>query len=302
MKSAEGRRPSALNRAYSSVPELYDTPTSPAMFRRRILTWYGRSGRDLPWRRTQDPYRVLVSEVMLQQTQVSRVLPVYRRFLRRFPTLGALSRAPLGEVLREWSGLGYNRRARDLHGIARLHSSGFRDRRRPRCAPRRRRVHGVRRGLLRARPDGGVRRDEHPPGAGSRVAGPHRDRSRGDRARRAFWLETPERAVASRAHGHRRDDLHRQAPAVRCVSGSADLQVRRDREAIAAKAITFPRERSARPRRDRAASRDIHWPSHSPVTSNAYQRRARAATRTGTRARGSRGGLIRDDSSSESLI
>jgi len=125
MKSAEGRRPSALNRAYSSVPELYDTPPSPAILRKRILSWYRRSGRDLPWRRTRDPYRVLVSEVMLQQTQVSRVLPAYRRFLRRFPTLRALSRASLGEVLREWSGLGYNRRARDLYRIARSHSSGL---------------------------------------------------------------------------------------------------------------------------------------------------------------------------------
>ena len=125
MKSAEGRRPSALNRAYSSVPELYDTPASPARFRRRVLSWYRRSGRDLPWRHTRDPYRVLLSEVMLQQTQVSRVLPAYRRFLTRFPTLRALSRAALGEVLREWSGLGYNRRARDLHRIARRHSSGL---------------------------------------------------------------------------------------------------------------------------------------------------------------------------------
>jgi A/G-specific adenine glycosylase len=120
MKSAEGRRPSALNRAYSSVPELYDTPASRATFRRRVLSWYRRSGRDLPWRRTRDPYRVLVSEVMLQQTQVARVLPAYRRFVRRFPTLHALSGAPLGAVLREWSGLGYNRRARDLHRIARI--------------------------------------------------------------------------------------------------------------------------------------------------------------------------------------
>ena len=123
MKSAEGRRPSALNRAYSSVSELYDTPASAAMFRGRILSWYRRSGRDLPWRRTHDPYRVLLSEVTLQQTQVSRVVPAYRRFLRRFPTLRALSRAPLGDVLREWSGLGYNRRARDLHRIARMGSA-----------------------------------------------------------------------------------------------------------------------------------------------------------------------------------
>ena len=125
MKSAEGRRPSALNRAYSSVPELYDTPASPATLRRLVLSWYRGSGRELPWRRTRDPYRVLVSEVMLQQTQVSRVLPAYRRFLRRFPTLRALSRAPLGEVLREWSGLGYNRRARDLHRIARTHPTAL---------------------------------------------------------------------------------------------------------------------------------------------------------------------------------
>ena len=123
MKSAEGRRPSALNRAYSSVPELYDRPAPPATFRRRVLSWYRRSGRDLPWRRTRDPYRILVSEVMLQQTQVSRVLPAYRRFLRRFPTLRALARAPLGDVLREWSGLGYNRRARDLQRIARMRPS-----------------------------------------------------------------------------------------------------------------------------------------------------------------------------------
>ena len=93
------------------------------MLRKRVLSWYRRSGRDLPWRHTRDPYRVLVSEVMLQQTQVSRVLPAYQRFLDRFPTLRALSRAPLGEVLREWSGLGYNRRARDLHRVARRHSS-----------------------------------------------------------------------------------------------------------------------------------------------------------------------------------
>ena len=88
-----------------------------------MLSWYRRAGRDLPWRHTRDPYRVLVSEVMLQQTQVSRVLSAYPRFLHRFPTLRALSRASLAEVLREWSGLGYNRRARDLHRIARLRNS-----------------------------------------------------------------------------------------------------------------------------------------------------------------------------------
>jgi A/G-specific adenine glycosylase len=89
-------------------------------FRGRLLRWYGRHGRDLPWRRTTDPYRILVSEVMLQQTQVTRVLPAYERFLRRFPSLRALGRASLGAVLVEWSGLGYPRRARDLHRVARI--------------------------------------------------------------------------------------------------------------------------------------------------------------------------------------
>lgn len=100
---------------------MYIGRAAPATLRRRLLRWYDRSARELPWRRTRDPYAVLVSEVMLQQTQVSRVLPAYTAFLRRFPTLGALSRASLADVLRAWSSLGYNRRARDLHQIARLH-------------------------------------------------------------------------------------------------------------------------------------------------------------------------------------
>src|SRR5512141_540309 len=99
--------------------------TAAAALRRRLLTWYRRSGRDLPWRHTTDPYAVLVSEVMLQQTQVARVIPAYTEFLRRFPTLTALARAPLGDVLRAWSGLGYNRRARDLQRAAREHPRGL---------------------------------------------------------------------------------------------------------------------------------------------------------------------------------
>ena len=96
-----------------------DTPLRRTL-RRRLLRWYRSAGRDLPWRRTRDPYAILVSEVMLQQTQVSRVIPAYASFLKRFPTLRSLARAPLGDALREWSGLGYNRRARDLHRLARL--------------------------------------------------------------------------------------------------------------------------------------------------------------------------------------
>jgi len=91
----------------------------------RLLAHYRATARDLPWRRTRDPYAVLVSEVMLQQTQASRVAPAFERFMTRFPTLRGLAAAPLAAVLREWSGLGYNRRARDLHRIARLCADGL---------------------------------------------------------------------------------------------------------------------------------------------------------------------------------
>jgi A/G-specific adenine glycosylase len=76
-----------------------------------LLSWYECHGRDLPWRRTRDPYAVLISEVMLQQTQVARVLPRYEAWLERWPSAHALAEAPLAEVLRAWVGLGYNRRA-----------------------------------------------------------------------------------------------------------------------------------------------------------------------------------------------
>jgi A/G-specific adenine glycosylase len=76
-----------------------------------LLDWYDANGRDLPWRRTADPYAILVSEVMLQQTQVVRVIPRYEAWLERWPTAAALAAAPVAEVLAEWVGLGYNRRA-----------------------------------------------------------------------------------------------------------------------------------------------------------------------------------------------
>ena len=86
--------------------------------RESLLAWYAVHGRDLPWRRTRDPYAILVSEVMLQQTQVERVVPRYRAWLERWPTAGALATATAGEVIREWQGLGYNRRALNLHRAA----------------------------------------------------------------------------------------------------------------------------------------------------------------------------------------
>ena len=89
-------------------------------FASRLVTWQRRHGRhDLPWQRTRDPYRVWLSEVMLQQTQVGAVIPYYERFLARFPDVAALARASEDEVLRLWSGLGYYARGRNLHAAAR---------------------------------------------------------------------------------------------------------------------------------------------------------------------------------------
>jgi A/G-specific adenine glycosylase len=83
-----------------------------------LLTWFAEHGRDLPWRKTRDPYSVLVSEVMLQQTQAGRVVPRYLRWLERWPTAEALAGTPTADVIREWQGLGYNRRAVNLHRAA----------------------------------------------------------------------------------------------------------------------------------------------------------------------------------------
>jgi len=86
--------------------------------RESLLAWFEANGRDLPWRRTHDPYAILVSEVMLQQTQVDRVVPRYLAWLERWPTVDALAAAPAADVIREWQGLGYYRRALNLHRAA----------------------------------------------------------------------------------------------------------------------------------------------------------------------------------------
>jgi len=94
-------------------------PAARQRFRRRLLAWYSANGRDLPWRRTDDPYHILVSEVMLQQTQVDRVLPKYHEWLTKYPSLEALAEAPIRDLTRTWRPLGYNIRPRRLHAIAR---------------------------------------------------------------------------------------------------------------------------------------------------------------------------------------
>ncbi len=94
------------------------SPQARTKFRTRLLAWYGSQRRDLPWRKDRDPYRVWLSEVMLQQTRVAAVIDHYQRFLRRFPTLEKLAAARESSVLAAWSGLGYYRRARMLHAAA----------------------------------------------------------------------------------------------------------------------------------------------------------------------------------------
>jgi A/G-specific adenine glycosylase len=94
-------------------------PPARRRFRQRLLTWYRRNGRDLPWRKTDDPYHILVSEIMLQQTQVDRVLPKYAEWLDKYPSFHALAAADEADVAKTWYPLGYNVRPRRLHTIAR---------------------------------------------------------------------------------------------------------------------------------------------------------------------------------------
>src|SRR5580692_1817803 len=101
------------------TPHALPAPADRRRFRDRLLTWYRRHGRDLPWRKTSDPYHILVSEIMLQQTQVDRVVPKYVEWLEKYPSLGALAAAPEQEVTRTWYPLGYNIRPRRLQTIAR---------------------------------------------------------------------------------------------------------------------------------------------------------------------------------------
>ena len=97
-------------------------------FGRKLRSWYRRNARDLPWRRTRDPYRILVSELMLQQTQVTRVVGYYAEFLERFPTLADVATAKPARVLEAWDGLGYYARARNLHQLAKTVTDEGRDR------------------------------------------------------------------------------------------------------------------------------------------------------------------------------
>lgn len=99
---------------------IQDTSPVQTILRRRLLAWYKRQSRSLPWRQTSDPYRIWISEIMLQQTQVDTVIPYYQRFLEMFPDVGSLADASLAQVLKAWENLGYYSRARNLHAAARM--------------------------------------------------------------------------------------------------------------------------------------------------------------------------------------
>lgn len=116
---AHGGGPANLTPVRRKKPHTLPVPSHRRWFRRRLLDWYRRNGRDLPWRQTRDPYRVLVSEIMLQQTQVDRVLPKYAEWLERYPSFERLAAADIREVVQTWYPLGYNIRPRRLHAIAR---------------------------------------------------------------------------------------------------------------------------------------------------------------------------------------
>jgi A/G-specific adenine glycosylase len=112
------KRPARVRTPKQEAPQL-PPPDARRRFRQRLLTWYRRHGRDLPWRKTDDPYHILVSEIMLQQTQVDRVLPKYHEWLQKFPSLDALAAAPEADITATWYPLGYNIRPKRLQMIAR---------------------------------------------------------------------------------------------------------------------------------------------------------------------------------------
>jgi A/G-specific adenine glycosylase len=117
-----------VKRARGARGEAHSSHSEPKVtvpgVREELLAWYRDNRRNLPWRRTRDPYSILVSEVMLQQTQVERVVPRYQAWLDRWPTAEALAAAPVADAIREWQGLGYNRRALNLHRAAALIAAG----------------------------------------------------------------------------------------------------------------------------------------------------------------------------------
>ena len=203
-------------------------------FAGELLAWHARAGRhDLPWQRERTPYRVWVSEVMLQQTQVGTVIPYFERFIARFPDVRALADAPADEVLHLWSGLGYYARARNLQRAAQQ----VRDEHGGRVSGRfckRRGAAGHRPLHRRGHPGAGLRpvashtRWQCAPRAGARVrvAGPHRRQGAGSNpvaARRAAHATGRRGPLHAGHHGPGRDRVHARQPCVRAMSACTSL-------------------------------------------------------------------------------
>src|SRR5215217_7800860 len=121
-KMEQGCRRTPLSPCRARMPQLPDTA---ATFRRNLLDWYDRAHRDLPWRRTRDPYAIWISEIMLQQTRVAAAIRYYERFLARFPDIRSLAEAPKQDLLAAWAGLGYYNRARNMQHAAQAMNGAF---------------------------------------------------------------------------------------------------------------------------------------------------------------------------------
>ena len=230
-----------------------------------LLAWYDRSGRDLPWRHTRDPYAILVSEVMLQQTQVDRVVPRYRSWLERWPTVDALAAASPAEVIVEWQGLGYNRRALALHRAA-THVA----------------AHGWPEDLMVL------------PGVGPYTAAAVRNfalRRGGAAARRQRRARAaphgPDLLGRRRAgaHGPRRDDLPRPNPTLRRVPARRRVPVTRHARRAGPEAVPFRRLVPPAPGRCPSSSRNASPAGRAPRAGGGRRPRARRARRRPRRSR-----------------
>src|SRR5438093_2452202 len=205
---------------------------SPTEVRSRLLAWYAANRRDLPWRRTRDPYRILVAEYLLQRTRIASGTPYYERFLMRFPTVQDLAAASLDDVLAVWEGLGFYGRARRLHAAARVivaehagkvppsyevlaalpgigpYTAGA--------------IASIAFGIVAPAVDGNVLR------VLARLFRIHEDVTRGcpppvDRARRHPSLERRPRRIQPGDHGTRRDDMHADPSGLRPMSSRESM-------------------------------------------------------------------------------
>ena len=231
------------------------SPARARALQTRLLAWYADNRRDLPWRRTTDPYAILVSEIMLQQTQVPRVVPRFVEWLAAWPDLESLAAAPLADVLRRWQGLGYNNRARRLQECAaaavgrragRRPGGAAAHARRPARAARHRPVHGARRPHLRPqrRPGRGGRQRAPRPHPRARPArGPRRPGAAGGGRRRA--AARPQPRLAQRAHGLRLAGAHGAQHRHRLAQPAGDLRGLAAAEAGPPAAPAAPRRAAA---------------------------------------------------------